>query len=144
MDAQSRVREVAPLVALIQSLACLELEGEPSSLVPSAEVLAENRFLAARDGMDALLIDPAARRLIPVREMLDALLAELPPARRRARVRRGAGSGAALAAANGADVQRAFVAHGQGLDHLVATLADQFLAPRSRTVHRGPGTRTTR
>ena len=29
MDAQSPIRDVAPLVALIQSLACLELEGEP-------------------------------------------------------------------------------------------------------------------
>jgi glutamate---cysteine ligase / carboxylate-amine ligase len=60
MDAQSRVREVTPLVALIQSLARLELEGEPPSVLPGAEVLAENRFLAARDGMDARLIDPAA------------------------------------------------------------------------------------
>ena len=89
MDAQSRVREVTPLVALIQSLARLELEGEPSSVMPSAEVLAENRFLAARDGMDARLIDPAARCLIPVREMFDSLLADCrPPARTRARVRR--------------------------------------------------------
>ena len=79
MDAQSRVRDITPLVALIQSLARLELEGEPSSVVPSAEVLAENRFLAARDGMDARLIDPAARCLIPVREMLDSLLAECRP-----------------------------------------------------------------
>jgi hypothetical protein len=44
-----------------QSPARLELDGEPSSsVVPSAEVLAENRFLAAQDGMDARLIDPAA------------------------------------------------------------------------------------
>ena len=31
MDAQSQIRDVAPLVALIQALACLELEGEPST-----------------------------------------------------------------------------------------------------------------
>ncbi len=64
IDAQSRVRDVTPLVALIQSRARLELEGEPSSVVPSPEVLAENRFLAARDGIDARLIDPMARCLI--------------------------------------------------------------------------------
>ena len=80
MDAQSRIQDVTPLVALIQSLAHLELEGEPSSSVmPSAEVLAENRFLAARDGMDARLIDPAGRHLVPVRETLDSLLAECRP-----------------------------------------------------------------
>ncbi len=76
MDAQSQIRDVAPLVALIQALACLELEGKPSTLVPSPEVLAENRFLAARDGMDARLIDPERRRPIPVRAMLDSLLAD--------------------------------------------------------------------
>ena len=79
MDAQSQVRDVAPLVALIRSLARLELDDERSSPSPSAEVLAENRFLAARDGMDARLIDPAVRCLIPVREMLDSLLAECRP-----------------------------------------------------------------
>ena len=87
MDAQSRIRDVAPLVALIQSLACLELEGEPSSVVPSAEVLAENRFLAARDGMDARLIDPEAGCLIPVREILDSLLADCRPHAVSARLR---------------------------------------------------------
>src|SRR5205085_10077741 len=44
MDAQSSGREVAPLVALIQSLARLELEGERSAVPLGAEVLAENRF----------------------------------------------------------------------------------------------------
>ena len=132
MDAQSRVRDITPLVALIQSLARLELEGEPSSVVPSAEVLAENRFLAARDGMDARLIDPAARCLIPVREMLDSLLADCRPhalalgcAGALDRVPR-------LAAANGADRQRKFVALNPRLDELVASLADRFLAPHRR------------
>jgi glutamate---cysteine ligase / carboxylate-amine ligase len=133
MDAQSRVREVTPLVALIQSLARFELEGEPPSVLPSVEVLAENRFLAARDGMDARLIDPAARCLISVREMLDSLLADCRPhalalgcADALDRVRR-------LAAANGAERQRRFVAHKRRLDELVASLADQFPAPDWRT-----------
>lgn len=39
-------------------------------------MLAENRFLAARDGIDARLIDSQARCLIPVREILDSLLAD--------------------------------------------------------------------
>jgi glutamate---cysteine ligase / carboxylate-amine ligase len=103
---------------------------------PGAEVLAENRFLAARDGMDARLIDTAARCLIPVGEMLDSLLAACRPhalalacAGALDRVRR-------LAAANGAERQRRFVAHERRLDELVACLADQFPAPdwRSATV----------
>ena len=133
MDSQSRVRDVAPLVALIQSLARLELEGEPSSVVPSAHVLGENRFLAARDGMDARLIDPEARRLIPAREILASLLADCRPfalalgcAEALDRVPR-------LAAANGAERQHALVAPSGRLDHLVMTLADRFTAPRLRT-----------
>jgi carboxylate-amine ligase len=134
MDAQSQIRDVAPLVALIQALACLELEGEPSTFAPSPEVLAENRFLAARDGMDARLIDPETHRPIPVRAILDSLLADC----RDAAVRLGC-AGALdqvqrLAATNGAERQRALVARSGRLDHLVMSLADQFPAQRSRTV----------
>jgi carboxylate-amine ligase len=132
MDAQSRVRDITPLVALIQSLARLELEGEASSLVPSTEVLAENRFLAARDAMNARLIDPTARCLIPVGEMLDSLLAECRPhalalgcAGALDRVQR-------LAAANGAARQRELAAPNGRLDDLVASLAHRFLAPDRR------------
>jgi glutamate---cysteine ligase / carboxylate-amine ligase len=139
MDAQSRLHDVTPMVALIQSLARLELEGRPSSAVPSAEVLAENRFLAARDGMDARLIDPAAGGLTPVREMLDSLLAECQPhglvlgcAGALERVK-------SLAAANGAVSQRAFVAN-RHVDQLVASLAHGFLAPtwRAGAQHEDP------
>ena len=63
----------------LRALARRELEGDPSPDLTGAEVLAENRFLAARDGIDALLIDADARRLIPVREMLDAVLAQCRP-----------------------------------------------------------------
>jgi glutamate---cysteine ligase / carboxylate-amine ligase len=131
MDAQSRVRDITSLVALIQSLARLELDGGPSPLATSAEVLAENRFLAARDGMDARLIDPAARCLIPVRDMLDSLLSDCRP--------HAVALGCAgelegvprLAAANGATRQRDFVAH-RPVDELVASLAARFLAPEWR------------
>ena len=129
MDAQSTLGEVSPLVALIQSLARLELEGDVSPADPSAEVLAENRFLAARDGMDARLIDPVARSLVPVREMLDALLCECRPhalalgcADALDRVRR-------LADMPGVARQRAFATANGRLERLVADLADRFLEP---------------
>ena len=70
MDAQSTVAEVAPQVALAQSMARLELEGGMKTTPASPEVLAENRFLAARDGLEARLVDPASLRLVPARALL--------------------------------------------------------------------------
>ncbi len=132
MDAQTTLGDTAALVALVQSLARLELEGDISAAEPSAEVLAENRFLAARDGMDARLIDPAANCLVPVRDTLEALLERCRPhalalgcGPELARVRH-------LAANNGADRQRALAAHDGTLDHLPARLAYRFLAPYVR------------
>ena len=132
MDAQSRVRDIAPLVALIQSLARLELEGEPASVVPTAEVLGENRFLAARDGMDARLIDPAARCLIPVRGMLDSLLADCRPHALALGCAGALDEVPRLVAANGVTRQRELVALNGRLDGLVEGLADRFLAPHRR------------
>lgn len=129
MDAQTSLGDVAPLVALIQSLSRLELEGRCSrAAVPGDEVLAENRFLAARDGMDSELIDLAGRRLIPVRRLLRELIAECRP--------HAVALGCAdalegvhrLAAVNGADRQRT-VAAGKPLEHLISTLADRFRPP---------------
>ena len=53
MDAQTTVTETAALVALVQCIARLEAtEGFASPLlVDSTELLTENRFIAARDGM---------------------------------------------------------------------------------------------
>src|SRR5206468_139072 len=63
----------------VQCLVRLEaLEGSGAEAwVP--EVLAENRFLAARDGVSAKLVDPAEGRRVPVREWLAALLAACAP-----------------------------------------------------------------
>jgi glutamate---cysteine ligase / carboxylate-amine ligase len=140
MDAQSTVGDVAPLVAFVQSLARLELEGQASSPTPGPEVLAENRFLAARDGMNARLIDPAARSMVPVRDSLDTLLAQCRPhalalgcAGHLDRVRW-------LAAATGADRQRTLAAAPRGLDQLVAGLAGRFRAPDSFVATTDPKT----
>ena len=81
MDAQTSVPETASLVAMVQCLARRAIT-ERDSIQPvghSPEVLVENRFLAARDGMDARLIDPALERRVPVRAQLDILLEELAP-----------------------------------------------------------------
>jgi len=129
MDAQSTLGEVAGLVALIQSLARLELEGDSPPVVPRAEALGENRFLAARDGMDARLIDSAGRYLIPVREVLDSLLADCRPHALALGCAEALDRVQPLAAANGADRQREFAAGHTHLAPLVASLADRFQAP---------------
>lgn len=81
MDAQSTIAHTGALVALIQAIARLELEEGFVSprLIEAPEVLAENRFLAARDGMDARLIDPVLERRVPAREQLVGLLEILRP-----------------------------------------------------------------
>jgi glutamate---cysteine ligase / carboxylate-amine ligase len=71
MDAQIATADSAAIVALVQCLARLSLEEGPLAPRPSPEVLAENRFLAARDGLDAMLIDSERGELVPVRETIE-------------------------------------------------------------------------
>jgi glutamate---cysteine ligase / carboxylate-amine ligase len=83
MDAQVSCEQTAALVALVQSLVRLEvLEGYASSRVLHAqEVLDENRFLAARDGVAAELIDADRGTRVPVREIaVDVVEACMPHA----------------------------------------------------------------
>ena len=81
MDAQPRVASTAALVALVQALARLELEQGFAShkLVRAQEVLAENRFIAARDATAAELIDPVNACLVPLPRLLDDVLAAARP-----------------------------------------------------------------
>jgi carboxylate-amine ligase len=76
MDAQTDVGATAALVALVQSLGRLELEDgyATEGLVAGEELLAENRFLAARDGIEADLLDPAAELRRPARALLRGVL----------------------------------------------------------------------
>ena len=81
MDAQPRLAGTAALAALVQAIARLELEQgyAPRALVDSGEVLAENRFIAARDGAEAELIDPSTSSRVPVAIQLDHVLAAARP-----------------------------------------------------------------
>ncbi len=76
MDAQSTATDTAALAGLVQTIAHLELETgyADDHLIQATEILHENRFLAARDGMRARLIDPVAGRRVPALELLDRLL----------------------------------------------------------------------
>jgi glutamate---cysteine ligase / carboxylate-amine ligase len=80
-DAQTTVADMAGIAALIQALVRLEAtEGYAApELVGAQEVLEENRFIAARDGMDARLVDVGTASQVPVRGQLEELLAACTP-----------------------------------------------------------------
>src|SRR5205814_6418886 len=107
------------------SLARRELEGPPLDEPVCPEVLEENRFLAARDGLDATLLDPRRRRRVALRELVQELIEEcLPHA-----VALGCGVQLVqvnrLAAVNGAERQRIWATQ-RGVAHVLTKLADQF------------------
>jgi len=80
MDAQTTLADTAAIAALVQAIVRAEVEGEDRMERPMPqEVLEENRFLAARDGMDAELIEPELERRVPARELLADLVAVCRP-----------------------------------------------------------------
>jgi carboxylate-amine ligase len=128
MDAQVSCEQTAALVALVQSLVRLEvLEGYASSRVLHAqEVLEENRFLAARDGVAARLIDPDRGTRVPVAEIADDVVdacmphaADLGCADELALVRR-------LVERPSAARQREIVGEDDDQQRLVGALSDAF------------------
>ncbi len=129
MDAQPSVADSAALIALVQSLARLELDGEQRDAEVDPEILAENRFLAARDGLDARLIDPARPRLVPVRTLLEELLAQCRPHAEALGCAAELADVSRLAVANGADRQRRWLTEGDDLPSMVAILAEQYAGP---------------
>jgi carboxylate-amine ligase len=133
MDAQTRVRDTAALAALVQCLVWLEATAAPRGPGPAdaPEVLAENRFIAARDGMHAELIEPAARGLRPIADRLAELVGACAPAARVLACERELAAVPALAAAPGAERQRAAAARAGTLEGLVEALSREFAAQKS-------------
>ena len=128
MDAQSSVAETAALVALVQSIARLEVqEGFVSGrLMRTQEALDENRFLAARDGMEARLIDPVGECRVPVKDLLEDLLEACLPHARALDCESEIESVRELAARTGAQRQLELARTGDRLHGLVASLAEAF------------------
>jgi len=135
MDAQATLAHSAPLIALVQSLARLELDREPDGAWVAPEILAENRFLAARDGPDARLVDPVSRRLVPVRTLLDEVVRDCRP--------HAAALGCAaeleavgrLARDNGAARQRRRALETGGIPSVASMLVEDFVARRELALH---------
>jgi carboxylate-amine ligase len=116
-DAQATLADASAVVALVHALtghlAALHDAGEE---LPTADTwrLEENRWSAARWGMDAELADLRTGARTPVRELLAGLVTELAPAAARLGCTAELAGVTELAAANGAVRQRRAVAAAGG------------------------------
>ncbi len=130
MDAQTTVDQTASLVAFVQSVVRLELEEGFLSpeLLDTPEVLDENRFIAARDGMEAEFIDPIGGRRVPARTLLEPLLERLEPHAQDLGCHAELQALRPHAAAPGAIDQLAVARRPRRLHGLVEALADAFTA----------------
>lgn len=151
MDAQTRVGDNAALAALVQCVVRLEAtEGYADEAIAARpEVLEENRFIATRDGMRALFIDPQHDTRRPAREILDELLAVCGPHAVALDCTAELAGVAALAAEPGHQRQRLLAGVpqgdpvGPGLGQLVRALAAEFARdaehaappPRAHSAH---------
>jgi len=82
MDSQTRVEHTIALGALVVSLVKLlaeEFRSAVEPLDPHWEILEENRWLAARHGLEAELLDHASGERRRVAQMTEALLERLAP-----------------------------------------------------------------
>jgi glutamate---cysteine ligase / carboxylate-amine ligase len=129
MDAQTSVEDTAALAALVQCIAKLEVEPGyvASRALEVPEALDENRFLAARDGMDAALIDVELERRVPAREVALRLLDACAPHACVLGCEGELAHIATMAETTGADRQRELARGAEKLWGLVAALADRYI-----------------
>jgi glutamate---cysteine ligase / carboxylate-amine ligase len=127
MDAQSTAERSLALAALVQTIAHLELEEgyHDSRLVHAPELLDENRFLAARDGIDARLLDPVLEAPVPVLEQLSQLLEAAAPHAQELECESALELLGEIAEFGGAERQRE-LARGRGLPGMVGALSAAF------------------
>jgi glutamate---cysteine ligase / carboxylate-amine ligase len=127
MDGQTSVEDVAALAALVQALASVELERDGPETEPrTGELIEENRFLAARDGMAALLIDVRSGERVPAIEQLERIRDACSRHARRLRCERELASVCRLVGDNGALRQLADAGCAVDLQRVTARLADAY------------------
>lgn len=128
MDTQTRVEHTAALVALVQCIARLEVEqGYISSrLIGLPEVLHENRFLAARDGINATFIDPDREERVALADQIAELISACRPHAQDLGCESELSGVEDLAAQNGALRQLAQAREADRLPGLVAALVRAF------------------
>ena len=127
-DAQTTIDDAAAIAAfahcLVGRLAARHREGEPLA-VHSSWRIAENRWRAARDGVDAELADLDTGEVRPLRELLDERVADLAAVAERLGCADELGRVRDLAQRNGAIRQREIAAE-RGLDGLLRWLCEEF------------------
>ncbi len=123
-DTQSRLEDVAALVALIQ---CLVKEAAEGGLAAEArrEVVAENRFLASRDGVEAEFIDLYSETLVPLSVWVGDALASCEPHARELHCEAELARVHDLCRENGAVRQRE-VYESDGIEAVAPWLADEL------------------
>ena len=131
-DAQTTVDDTAAYAAVVHSLVTWLAErveaGEELPVAPTWRI-AENRWWAARSGLDASFADLVTGEREPLRARLEGLLDELAPVAARLGCAAELERARALAAGpGGAARQRAEAAARGGLNGLVAWLAERALA----------------
>jgi glutamate---cysteine ligase / carboxylate-amine ligase len=128
MDAQIKLEDSAALVALVQSLVHMEASrGAGASMSKaSPELLAENRFLAARDGMQAHFLDAELEGQISAHEVLSSTLAACRQHAEQLGCSDELEGARELSLHPGAERQREHARETAGLTGLVAALADAF------------------
>jgi carboxylate-amine ligase len=131
-DAQTSVAEVAALAAFIQALVRLEATDGyvDDTLVEAHEVIEENRFLAARDGVAARLVDPTIDARVPAAEQLAAVFEACAEHATVLDCRAELEVAAVLATRTGAQHQRELASDG-GLAGVLPELSNAFLDPAS-------------
>jgi glutamate---cysteine ligase / carboxylate-amine ligase len=128
-DAQATVEDAAAVTALVHVLAgWLSARHDAGEPLMTADTwrLEENRWSAARYGMDAELADLSSGERIPARACLSALLADLEPVAQQLGCAAELATVERLAAHNGAARQRAVAEHG-GVRAVAAYLADAYV-----------------
>jgi glutamate---cysteine ligase / carboxylate-amine ligase len=141
-DAQSTVEDAAAVAALAHALVgWLAARHDAGESLETADTwrLEENRWSAARRGMDAELADLATGERTPARKRLAALVAELAPVAERLGCAAELAAVERLAARNGAVRQREVAAEGGGVRAVTAWLADAYV-PSADYAMAAPGT----
>lgn len=138
-DAQSELWRAEAVAALTQSLVRLEaLEPQaPKTLINAPELLEENRFRAARDGVRAELLDPIERRALPVPALVEHAVAICRPHAQELGCERGLDLVERLIDEPGYELQRGLAAPDNDLPAVVAGLSQRFVAPTA-SGGRGP------
>jgi glutamate---cysteine ligase / carboxylate-amine ligase len=128
MDAQTTIADSTALVAIVQALVHMQAGDGHEALAAhgSPELLAENRFLAARDGMQARFLDPVLEGQISAQEVLTSTLDACAEHADELGCRDELESARELSRHPGAQRQRERAREPAGLGGLVATLADAF------------------